>query len=117
MLKKLLIVDDELLVCSSLSRALRSHFDEVFTARTPSEAEQLLSGHAVTHLVSDCHLGADLPLGYELIEGWRDLCPSIVRAVVFSGTDLSTAEMPDSVDAVVSKAAGLARLLVALEID
>jgi CheY-like chemotaxis protein len=107
-----LVVDDEPGVCRVLVRMLRTHFDEVLTVNCPSEADEALSTRPVTHLVCDCFLGQGLPLGSDLIPGWRALYPSIRRAVVFTGNDLT--RVPGEVDAVVRKAGDPAELLRAL---
>jgi DNA-binding NarL/FixJ family response regulator len=109
-----LVVDDQPLVSRSLSRMLKRYFDEILIASTATEADQLLERHSVTHLISDCYLGDGLPLGVDLVPGWRRRCPTITKAVVFSGTDLRGHEIPPEVDQVVQKGIDRDELLEAL---
>jgi ActR/RegA family two-component response regulator len=111
-----LIVDDDRLLCRSVARALKPYFTEVMSATTPAAADEILGRHPITHLISDCVLGDDLPLGVELIPGWRRRCPTIRRAVVFTGSDLSGIYIPTEVDEVVEKLEGSDKLLEALGI-
>ena len=112
--KVALVVDDELVVCQSLQRLLKDTFDEVITTTNPKEADTILSGGSITHLICDCSLGEGLPLGIYMIPGWRKLCPSIERAVVFTGTDLSRNYIPAEVDVILDKSAHPGELVRAL---
>ncbi len=113
--KILLIVDDENLILKMLVRTLTPRFNKVFTASSPSEAEALLNENSITHLVCDCNLGPDLPLGIDLIPSWREMCPSITRAVVYSGTNLPTRTVSNDIDMIVAKSEGPGKLLTALQ--
>ena len=115
--KVLLVVDDEPAMRRVLERLLAESFDQVLTAGDPTEAEVALGLNPVTHLVTDCNLGPNLPKGIELVPSWRERCPTIERAVVFSGTDLSSTPAPPEVDAVLHLSAEFDDLLDALEIE
>ena len=115
--KVLLVVDDEPAMRKVLERLLGRAFGQVLTAADPAEADDLLAANEVTHLVTDCNLGPGLPLGVDLVPAWRERCPSIERAVVFSGTDLSAKELPDAIDAVLHLSADFEDLLEALEVE
>lgn len=110
-----LVVDDEPLVQNTVVRMLRQSFDEVLTAINPAEADEVLEERSISHLVCDCNLGHGLPLGTELVPGWRALYPSIERVVVFTGADLT--KVPPEVDAVVLKPGRKGELLRALLVE
>ena len=109
-----LVVDDDQLVCRSLRRLLRSEFDEVVTVTSPSDAQRVLRDTPVTHLVCDCNLGEGLPFGFTFVPGWLEICPTIERTVIFSGTDLSEETIPREVDAVLGKDAERGALIRAV---
>lgn len=115
--KVLLVVDDEPAMRRVLERLLGGSFDEVLTAADPAEAEIALGLNPVTHLVTDCNLGPNLPRGIDLVPSWRERCPTIERAVVFSGSDLSATTAPAAVDAVLHLSAEFDDLLAALEVE
>jgi CheY-like chemotaxis protein len=112
-----LVVEDQPEVSRVVVRALKEHFKEVLTTSDPYEVPGLLEKHQVTHVVSDCNLGDDLPLTIDLIPGWRRACASIVKVVLFSGTILENRPIPPEVDEVVNKGAGPEALLRALDIE
>jgi CheY-like chemotaxis protein len=111
-----LVIEDQPEVIRVVVRALKGHFKEILTTSDPYEVPVLLEKHQVTHVVSDCNLGDDLPLTIELIPGWRRACASIVRIVLFSGTDFQDQPIPPEVDEVVDKGDGPDALLKALDI-
>ena len=113
--KILVIVDDEVMIHKALKRNLRTKFSEIFSAHSPTEVEEILSEQPVTHMLCDCFLGPDIPLGIKLIPGWRKMQPTVERIVVFSGSSFSMADVPPEVDCVVPKADDLNILLEALE--
>ena len=115
--KVLLVVDDEPAMRKVLERLLGKAFDQILTAADPVEADDKIAANPVTHLVTDCNLGPGLPLGIDLVAGWRERCPTIERAVVFSGTDLSDKEVPGEVDAVLHLTANFDDLLDALAVE
>jgi response regulator RpfG family c-di-GMP phosphodiesterase len=115
--KVALVVDDEQVICNMMVRVLSRYFDEVLAARTPIDAERLLTENQITHMVCDCNLGKGLPLAIEFIPKWRSLASSMERVVVFSGTDLSNTEVPPEVDAVVDKGMGVRQVLNALKVS
>jgi CheY-like chemotaxis protein len=111
-----LIVEDHPEVSRVVVRVLKGHFKEIFATSDPYEVPGLLEKHRVTHVVSDCNLGDDLPLTIDLIPDWRRACPSIVKIVLFSGTSLGNRPVPSEVDEVINKSAGPEALLMALDI-
>lgn len=94
----LLVVDDDPEMRKTLKRILSIHFDSVLTAGTPEEANEILSRHDVTQIVSDYDLGGNHPRGTELIVEWRKRYPSIRRALLFTATYLSESRIPEAVD-------------------
>jgi DNA-binding NarL/FixJ family response regulator len=115
--RTLLIVDDQDFVCRALSRVLKYRFDRVLTANDPDQALQRLAQSPVTHLVCDCNLGPRFRYAFEYVPGWRRICPTIERAVVYSGSGLVEIEVPPGVDAVLPKTADPKQLLRALGCD
>ena len=115
--KVLLIIDDEVFIHKALKRHLRSSFAKILSAHTPAEVEALLKEHQVTHMLCDCFLGPDIPLGIELIPGWVKKQPSVERVVVFSGSSFKMSDVPPEVDMVVPKADDLEVLMDALAIE
>jgi DNA-binding NtrC family response regulator len=114
--KIVLIVDDNQMIRRMLWRNLKNVFDEVLTAADPDEADRLLRENRVTHLLCDCDLGHNAPLGCDLVPAWRKMQPSISRAVIFTGSDVSNTKMPPEVDCVVPKTEELKELITALKI-
>jgi CheY-like chemotaxis protein len=87
----LLILDDSAEVLRSFRRCLSKRFDQTFTATNPAEAASILDGASppVTHLVSDYHLGDDLPLGTELIARFRAAYPALKVAAIVTGSEIA----------------------------
>ena len=108
-----LIVDDNAQICLALARLIGTDFDEVLTTTSPGEGEEILKHHAVTHLLSDFDFGegAQTATGFDYVVRWRRQCPTIERAVVFTGADLSGIPRPAEVDAVISKVDGVEAIL------
>ena len=100
----LLVVDDESTVCRAICRILRSRFADIQSACTPEEAVAVLDSRRVTHVLCDYRLGAGQPTGTELVQRWRSQHPSIERAVILTGVEVTQLEAPGGVDAVVPKA-------------
>lgn len=98
-----LVVDDEPIFCRSMSRLLGKAFDEVHTAGSPDEAEQILEAHPVTHLVCDYRLGSDLPPGSVFVQRWREAYPGINRAVVLTGALDYYVRASENIDSVRAK--------------
>jgi CheY-like chemotaxis protein len=111
-----LVVEDQPEVSRVVVRVLKEHFKEILTTSNPDAVQQILEKNQVTHVVSDRNLGDDLPLTFDLIPDWRRACASIVKIVLFSGTDLQDRPIPPEVDEVVDKSAGPEALLRALDI-
>ncbi len=114
--KTLLVVDDEAQVRRSLSRILSSMFDDILTAETAAEAEELLDEHTITHLISDHMLkkNGKGPYGAELVPKWRREHSSICRALLITGSDIKMIHAPPEVDKVLSKSVSLEEILEAL---
>jgi len=84
MKNRILIVDDEPIICSSLKFLLPTLVDaDVDTAHTVEEATRLWEEHSYTLLIVDHMLGDSLD-GIQLIEKFRQSIPTI-PAVVHSG--------------------------------
>jgi DNA-binding NarL/FixJ family response regulator len=79
------------------------NFDLVLTAENSYKAVTLLNSMNVTHLICDYWLGHNEPQGLELISVWRKKYPTIRRAILYTGTDLSDITLPLSVDRILSK--------------
>lgn len=99
----LLIVDDWPQVGRSLRRCLAHGFDQVHLAVTQPEAEHYLAEHRPTHLLCDCVLGENLPLGTELIGRWRQQFPGIQLAALVTGSDMELITEGPGIDAVFRK--------------
>ncbi|HEY3352588.1 MAG TPA: hypothetical protein VGQ83_05035, partial [Polyangia bacterium] len=89
MSKILLIVEDRGDVGRAYRRYFARHFDQVYVSASAAAAEELLSGGAPpTHLVCDYWLGRGETVGTELVLRWRHVYPSLVRAVLVSGSQV-----------------------------
>lgn len=101
----LLIVDDMPGVCRAMSRYMRPAFDEVLSAVTPQQAEELLENPSArpTHLLIDQFLGQSGMLGTDLVAVWRRRYPSLRVAVVLSGAESVSAPEGSGVDMVLRK--------------
>jgi ActR/RegA family two-component response regulator len=108
-----LVVDDDVQVCRALARIIGTVFDELLTTTSPGEVEEILKHHAVTHLLSDFDFGegAQSATGFDYVVRWRRQCPTIERAIVFTGADLSGIPRPEEVDAVIPKWEGVHAIL------
>ena len=113
-----LVVDDYTQLSRLMARVLSSSFDKVYTTDDPKEAEQILKTHKITHLLCDLYLGACSNLesvsGITFVEFWRKRYSRIQRAVIFTGADTTRLKIPAEVDAVVSKADGVQRVVEVL---
>lgn len=113
----LLIVDDESTVCRALSRMLRTKVDEVISTCSPSDGETILTTKPVTHLLCDHWFGPGQPVGLQLAMKWKRMYPSIQKAVVLTGTDVTAHKTPPELDAIVSKTIAPEDLIKVLELD
>jgi response regulator of citrate/malate metabolism len=79
------------------------HFDPVFTAGTPEEAEAMLEAHRPRLLLCDYWLGNEFPPGTELIPSWRERYPTLERVALMTGTKAESLALTTCVDAVFQK--------------
>jgi DNA-binding NtrC family response regulator len=110
----LLIVDDNAGVRSALRRFMLLHFDQVFTAGTPEEAEAILQAHRPRLLLCDYWLGNEFPPGTELIPRWRECYPTLECVVLMTGTKAESLGLITCLDAVFQKPLKLQQVIAFL---
>lgn len=106
----LLVIDDEPLIVRLIVRSFRDEFNEIIISTTPEEAEEKLQQHTITHVICDAYLGPDTPHGISLIQKWYAEVPSLKKAVLFTGRDLSSIPRVPGIE-VISKNDDPVRLL------
>jgi CheY-like chemotaxis protein len=115
-MSRLLIVDDHGAVAQALRRYFERDFEQVVVTASPAEAETVITGPTPpTHLICDYWLGQGTPVGTALVPRWRRLFPSLERAVLLTGSDLTEHPPVPGVDAICDKPidpAQLRRLLL-----
>ncbi len=84
-LSNILLVDDEPLLLSSLSRVLRLHYT-VFTAENGAQALDIIQRHKIKVIVSDQRMPG--MLGHELLGKVKDISPNTVRLLLTGYSDL-----------------------------
>lgn len=84
-LSNILLVDDEPLLLSSLSRVLRLHYN-VFTAENGMQALDIVQRHNVKVIVSDQRMPG--MLGHELLGKVKEISPNTVRLLLTGYSDL-----------------------------
>lgn len=84
----LLLVDDEENVLAAIQRVLRQDNYRIFTAKSPTEAFEILSSQPVGVIVSDQRIVGTT--GVEFLRRVKDLYPQAVRVVLSGYTDLDT---------------------------
>ena len=99
----LLIVDDREAVLTGLGRYFGLHFERVYVATTPQDAEVILETCHPAVLLCDYWLGDQHPVGTELVRAWRDRYPCIQRVALMSGTKASALGDVSCADAVFQK--------------
>jgi DNA-binding NtrC family response regulator len=104
--RALLLVADEVGIRRTLPRSLNGEFDDIHTAGTAAEADEILSSHTVTHVVCDLYLGNGQPLGDELIRTWRRRWPAIQYAALFTGSTYEKDHTYEKVDHIFTKPHG-----------
>jgi DNA-binding response OmpR family regulator len=102
--RRLLLVQRNELLLRAMARYFRLVFDEVYVASDPTVAQKYLSlsDQAPTDIICGFDFGNNLPAGSDLIVGWRQICPTLIRVMVVTGRD----DVPDElagVDAVFHK--------------
>lgn len=91
---RLLIVDDEVLVCRSLARALRRTVD-VSTAENASQARELLAAHTFDVILSDLNMPGEN--GLQLLASVAAQYP-LVRRVLMTGGEPELNDTPHGPD-------------------
>jgi DNA-binding NtrC family response regulator len=84
-LSNILLVDDEPLLLSSLSRVLRLHYT-VFTAENGVQALEVVQRNKIKVIVSDQRMPG--MLGHELLGKVKDISPNTVRLLLTGYSDL-----------------------------
>ncbi len=84
-LSNILLVDDEPLLLSSLSRVLRLHYT-VFTAENGVQALDIIQRNKIKVIVSDQRMPG--MLGHELLGKVKDISPNTVRLLLTGYSDL-----------------------------
>ncbi|MCS6988186.1 MAG: response regulator [Chloroherpetonaceae bacterium] len=84
-LSNILLVDDEPLLLSSLSRVLRLHYT-VFTAENGMQALDIVQRHNIKVIVSDQRMPG--MLGHELLGKVKEISPNTVRLLLTGYSDL-----------------------------
>lgn len=112
-LRRLLILQRHAFAARSLSRYLARHFDEIYVAESPDDAEAILEARAPTHFVCGSDFGPNAPSGQEMIPRWRGTCDSLLRVVLATGALEVPRELP-GVDAVFHKPSHPSELLTLL---
>ena len=113
----LLIVDDERSVCRALTRLLDRQVRRIETASTPIEAEIILRSGHITHVICDHWFGPGQPLGIDLVSNWKKNFPSILRAVVLTGMDISKLPSAPGVDRILPKVVDPDELIEVLDLN
>ena len=89
---KLLIVDDELDLCSLLKEHFEEHFDgEVFTATAPREALRLLEQLQPDGMLLDINLRSRLN-GFDVLSRASELSPATKVIMVTGANDFESVE-------------------------
>ena len=83
---RLLILDDEPRILSSLRRSLRREPYEVFTAETVSDALHILDSEAIELVLSDHKMPGTT--GLEFLAQARDRRPEAIRMLITGWTEL-----------------------------
>lgn len=101
----LLVVDDREDLRNGYFRYFARFFDEVCLAADPIAAEAFLTRREdpPTHLICDYWFGEDHPVGAQIVPRWRQLCPSIVKAALVSGSQVAALPVTEGIDAVFEK--------------
>lgn len=110
----LLIVEDDPGVTRLVFRVLKPYFRRIYLAEGPSQAVLVMDSIAVTHMVVDQNYGNREITGDEFLHSCRSRCPSILAAVIYTGSDLGSLLRYEEIDAVVSKTARFDELTSAL---
>jgi DNA-binding NtrC family response regulator len=101
--RTLLVVDDRPEVLRAIERYVRLHFQRVWIAQTPEEAERVLAEHHPDFLLCDFWLGENYPPATALIPRWRSQYPTLRHVVLMSGTKSSSIPPCEAIDAQFAK--------------
>jgi DNA-binding NtrC family response regulator len=97
---KLLIVDDELDLCSLLQEHFEEHFDsEIFTATTPGEALRLLEELQPEGMLLDINLRSRLN-GFDVLARATEISPGTKVIMVTGANDFESVEKAMALGAV-----------------
>lgn len=101
----LLVVDDREDLRNGYFRYFARFFDEVCLAADPVAAETFLcrKDNPPTHLICDYWFGESHPVGAQIVPRWRRICPSIVRAALVSGSQVTELPATEGIDGVFEK--------------
>jgi DNA-binding response OmpR family regulator len=89
---KLLIVDDELDLCTMLAEHFEEHFDaKIYTATTPAQAQQLLEELQPEGMLLDINLRSRLN-GFDILSRLKELSPATKVIMVTTVTDFESVE-------------------------
>ena len=108
--RTLLVIDSNESTRKVLNRVLSSKFEEVHTAKSFVEAIRITRDIEITHLVTAFVFEKEGVNGFEVGAYLRSSRSKIQRVIVFTGADVSDLTIPDGIDAVVFKPAGLEEL-------
>lgn len=87
--RRILIVDDEEMVCSALKRSLRKEGYELFFGNEPAQGLEVLKKQKVDMVMSD-HLMPNMT-GLEFLKLVRDRYPDCMRLMLTGHADIQTA--------------------------
>jgi two-component system probable response regulator PhcQ len=87
--RRILIVDDEDMVCSALKRSLRKEGYELFFGNEPAQGLEILKKQPVDMVMSD-HLMPNMT-GLEFLKLVRDRYPDCMRVMLTGHADIQTA--------------------------
>ncbi len=85
---KILLVDDEINILSSLKRLLRKEEYEIVTASSGREGLEILTKHKVSLIISDQRMPE--MSGVEFLRQVKDLYPDTIRIILSGYTDVNT---------------------------
>ena len=114
--KVLLIVDDCEQIGRAVKRILQSEFDKVYVTVDPAQATKILDSERVSHVLCDLNLGIDDERtdGFVFAQLWRNTYPNLEKIFIFTGENIADLTIPDFLDGIIPKSAGMEQLSTAL---